>query len=770
MYKEKNKPKLILQNIEKIKRYVDATDEKDKINNTPLVIDSDKNLENKERNSGKSLINKSVLEKSNIFSSMINNLKQETLSADIDDDGNVNVGLDSKKIHSLLKKYRIDDPIIVNNVNSAIKTAINEKGPDSLNSIELENLVLKTINYTFHQTDKLNDEYIKNPDKLISKAVNIQNYKVALEMPKNDKNILDPQDIIDLEYTTGTWRVKYEFEDLIHFNVKKLFETLETSPNNSIRVKKIDYDIIDDDLNRIMKFTITLQNSKGQGFQEPYEVTLNIPSLVNDRYFKLNGTSYIPSTQHFMKPLTKTNSNEVRFLTNFSMITMSVRNLKFSISEIRDLIQYIKVNYRSLIKNDENDIIEFSDGSKIFLTGENIYSDEYTNVIQDLETNKLIDLYNDKNEINLGRSEYLYEVILNKVQKINPDDKFTKTKKSIPYIRVYISGKNLPLIIYMWSQMGLMGSLNKFGIEYDIVDNLKDVNTKYFIQLKDGKYIVILPKNIKETLICNGLLFKPIKEKFSNTESSDEINNIIEYNCGVKSVHGIQTVTNDCIDPITYDLLVNDNYPTNLPGILSGPALDMLLNGKTGNLSDLNLYRSRISEVCLYLMYKQIKKAHLNFSDRVNNYNRPIDKLILNENDIINKLVVDSGVLNYTQNVNPVDELFLSSKTIKTGPGGVPSMRAFKTEHRNVNETQIGTLSALTTSEDSNVGVVVAHTITPAITDQYGSYGYKDSATLSGWETVSVMEGMIPFINEMDSDRGIMATFSIKGHIYSNIY
>jgi DNA-directed RNA polymerase beta subunit len=305
--------------------------------------------------------------------------------------------------------------------------------------------------------------------------------------------------------------------------------------------------------------------------------------------------------------------------------------------------------------------------------------------------------------------------------------------------------------------MGLMGSLNRFNIPYEIVDKVIE-ESKYVIQLKNGKYISINPINFRDILICNGLLTsRIIKEKFVNTESTDEINLFIDSIYGNKSVYNLMSVTNNCIDPITSDLLINMNYPTNLPAILSGPALNMLLNKDISKLSDLNIYRSRVSEICLGVTFKLIKQAQSYYSEKVKTYDDKLAKLIIDENYILNALLSE-GVLNYTSSVNPVDELFLSSKTIKTGPGGVPGQDSFKLEHRNVDSSQIGTLSALTTSEDANVGVVVAHTLTPAIVDEYGSYGNKITESLSGWDVVSISEGLIPFVNEMDSDRAIMAT------------
>ena len=40
-----------------------------------------------------------------------------------------------------------------------------------------------------------------------------------------------------------------------------------------------------------------------------------------------------------------------------------------------------------------------------------------------------------------------------------------------------------------------------------------------------------------------------------------------------------------------------------------------------------------------------------------------------------------------------------SSKVIKTGPGGVPDKRSFKSQHRNVHESHLGQLGANSTTE-----------------------------------------------------------------------
>ena len=79
------------------------------------------------------------------------------------------------------------------------------------------------------------------------------------------------------------------------------------------------------------------------------------------------------------------------------------------------------------------------------------------------------------------------------------------------------------------------------------------------------------------------------------------------------------------------------------------------------------------------------------------------------------------SVLNLTQAVNPLDEIMLSSKVIKTGPGGLQSRDEFSPAHRNIHKSHIGNMSAVSTPESADVGIVTHHTLTPLILNKYGS-------------------------------------------------
>jgi DNA-directed RNA polymerase subunit beta len=218
----------------------------------------------------------------------------------------------------------------------------------------------------------------------------------------------------------------------------------------------------------------------------------------------------------------------------------------------------------------------------------------------------------------------------------------------------------------------------------------------------------------------------------------------------------ITLLTVNFIDPVTKELLQFENLPTNLVSLSSTIAVDQLLNKKIDSLSDLKLYRSRLSEVILHSVYKQIKMAQNTYRKNVlvGDENATV---FLDPDYVINTLLTDAGVLQNIEPVSPISEIMQSSRVIKTGIGGIPSRRSSKKEHRNIHPSQYGIISACSTPEYIDVGLTVHHTLTPVIINKYGSYGIKDITNLSGWNILALDESLTPFQNQVDSDRMILA-------------
>ncbi|MDX1699474.1 MAG: hypothetical protein R3250_02595, partial [Melioribacteraceae bacterium] len=636
-------------------------------------------------------------------------------------------------------------------VKTAIDAYLKEKG-DKLTTNEAEIVLIKALNYTVHGTDDVPEEYLARPKILFSKLKEIKTHRVPLQFPKIPR-LINPESIIDINHTTGQHRQRFEFEQTIHENVRSLFKSIEDVKEHPIRVRKIENAIDDNDQDRFINYKVTLQNMTGEN-KKPYVVELRVPAPVNDKYFKIHGSNYIIASQQFMKPVTKTDKNEVRILSNYAIIRVGVKNLKFNPSDVDDIVDnYIKVRYPNLIKTRDENSVTFNDGTAIFFTGETVYVSKEKIITVDPETGKLID--QNKEELKHGKNEFIYEIILSKIHSVNSDDNLYRTKKSVPYIDIYLSGIYIPLIIYLWSQKGLLSALNDLGIDYEITETDKLTGGYIFVPITSS-FVAIRPKNTREALIINGLLKNRIKKPIDNVDDPEQIYDHISANYGSGAVVAIHNMTENMIDPVTKELLEFENLPTSLPQLISGHVLDLLLNRKADSLADLKIYRSRMSEMVLQSMYKQIKSAHNEYKNRVN-FGETEAKLWLDSEFVIKDMITDAGVLQHTEPVSPVDEIMLASRVIKSGKGGVRSKNLFKVEQRNIHPSQYGIVSANSTPESTNVGIINRHTLTPTIVNKYGSYGAKDITNVSGWNTLAIEEALVPFQNQMDSDRMVMA-------------
>jgi len=771
LYKDKKrKIKLDKININKIISSLSISDEQ--IDNNPetekeINTITSKNIKNKANLAAKKIIKQafdvSQIKKptDNALIKLLSDIKNISSTSKITTKGELKSGINQRKMSAVLRKYKIKDPDIIATVRVALEEYIKEKGK-KLTSEEANVIILKAINYSIHGKEEIDEEYLKNPALLFEKLSTVRTHKTKLDFPKLDDKIpIKPKDIIPINHTTGVWRQKQEFAKTIHKNIKKLFSTLEQFSEYPIKIKKIEHEVIDNELTRYINYTITLQNLSG-GDDKPYTIEMKVPASVNDRYFKLNGSTYIMSTQHMLKPVTKTAKDEVRILSNYAIVTIKIKNLKFNPADIDEILNYVNVRYPKLIKVLNNDKCEFSDHSTIYLTGKKVYSSIRREIITDPETGSLIDLKSEKQIENKRKAEFLFTIILDKIKQINPDDKLTRTKKTIPFFIIYIGGFKIPLILYYWQLKGLMTTLNDFGIDYEIIDSKKEIAGSIFIEMTNSKFLVIKPKknDIREQLIVNGILSARIKKKFNDVEDIEEIQAWIDQNYGSKSVLNMRLLTQNTIDPVTRELLEFENLPTKFPRLVSDHCLDKLLNQKPDSLADLKIYRARLSEVILNIMYKQLTLSHNHYSKKVEFGNKKARLAI--DPDYIMKEIIGSGMLQHTEPTNPVDEIFFASKTLKSGPGGVPKKNMFKPEHRNIHPSHYGNMSATTTSEYGDVGLTVSHTITPQIINEYGSYGIKDIKTISNFGALSVNDGLIPFQNEMDSGRLIMATTHTK--------
>lgn len=775
--KDKGETKLLVQNLNKLESFIEANSEADNINkgNESPIADDDEEIPLETRNADETdsetedetyeqrvplkapLVPEDTLkekETPSFISGIVKALQTSKLSASVDSKtSKIKVKVNQDELKRALKTHKITDPDVVANVQIALNSYINSTKTKPSQE-DAEDLVLRAINYTVSGSDIVPDEYLHKPALLFNKLKQIDTYKVPLNISETN-NILEPNKIIDLKYTTGQHRQKFEFETAIHENVTKLFNSLESIGTEfPIKVKKIESSVEDNNSDRFINYKVTLQNMNG-GKKEPYTVELKVPSPVNEKYFKLHGNSYIMSNQQFLRPVTKTDKNEVRMISNYGIVRVGLANSKFNPTDLAEILKYIEIRYPKLIKNHTEEFCEFNDGSIIFFTGEKVYSSSESNIVTDTETGRLQDAKT-KELLKQNKYEFLFDIILEKIHTVNDADNLAKTKKALPYMWIYLGALKMPLILYLWSQKGLLATLNDYGINYEIVDNDTPEDNTFYVAQADDKFLKIVPEDLKQKMLVNALTSIKLKDPINDLNDPQEIYNYITQTYGTRSIVLIRLLSENFVDPITKELLQFENMPTNLTELASKVAVDQLLNKEIDSLSDLKIYRTRLSEIILNIVYKQIKLSHNFYRKKVTEGDAQAT-VFLDPDYVINSLLTDAGVLQQTEPVAPVTEIMMSSRVTKSGKGGVPSRKSFKKEHRNVHKSQYGIMGAVSTPEYVDVGLTTHHTLTPVIINKYGSYGAKDITQLSGWQVLALDEALTPFQNQVDSDRLTLA-------------
>lgn len=681
--------------------------------------------------------------------------------------------VNQKQLSKILRKYQIKDKAIADNIRMALDSYLSSTNRE-VTEDNLERIILLAINKTIFNSDEIENEYLHNPAKLFAKLEEINTYAKEVSYPDLKGNVvLKPNETIELKRVTGLVRHEYEFgSDQIHQNVKESFKALERRTDFPIKVMKVSHEYQDNNLNRVINYEVTLKNLAG-GYQEPYTVNIKVPALVNDRYFKLNGKTYVMSNQQFFTPLTKTEPDESRLLTAYAMMTLSVMNMKLNVSEIDKIIDYIGIHYPELvvkINMDKNKVIgailkdKFGREHNFDVYGNVAYIGPKEALECDEDTGKWnLTIDGKTSPLTIGKSEYLYARLIEIMQTINPEETLRKSPKSIPYIQTFITGLKMPLIVYLWQQIGLAEAFKKTGIDFEISKEVAR-GKAVTIPLEDGKFLHVYTETKKEELIANGLLTIDLR-KYHPTEADlskgDFIDKYVNDKNGTRATYNLNLMTVNMIDPVAKDLLEYQDRPTNLIDLACQDMVDKLLNDKADSLTDLKIYRSRQAELIFHMLYKELTMAHNTYKNEMK-YNKDA-KIFMQDDYILQTLL---GVHRHTAGdsavelanlYNPVAELKAAAKLIKTGPGGVPNKRSFKKEHRNIHPSYYGNIGANATTEYADVGIVNHMTLTPLLSNRYGSYGSKDITKVSGWEMLSLDEALVPFINELQADRAVLA-------------
>ena len=663
---------------------------------------------------------------------------------------------------------------------------------------------------TIELISKLTEE-----EKLLIKKYNgtvfLDEIKEGMESSFNQsgKRLFNSDSIVGLTEFNGYKKQETEFKSNLDNAIEDLIKSLEKDKEVGIKVLNIKSEIKDNNKTRFKRFTVTIQHPNfGQTYKGKYSFNMDVPYPKDKKYIVFGGNDYVMVNQLFNKPIQKVNNQLVRLYTHYNTTSVTLKSTSFNgIYGIDNLEKELIVTLKQFalkqgLKFDVKEFANYTDkfGWLDFLPKNIASKFKYERILfknSDFEWNldfavkhepfwtiktngkitESAQINRDKNIIDhyingdwktfpIEHLDGFLMGIYNKLGKVVlKRDFIKKSKTSNPYFSVKIIGYQIPVINLMISNLGFEETFKRLQIKWTFQD--KKIITKEIeknietsnggepinVQFKNG-YLTVYPKSIKERLVVAGLLVNKVKDYTFNFGelNGDPYQEKLISNFGNYGFKKLMESIPKIIDNTTEKILKEYNYPTDVLTLYSDTIPSMMLTRDDSHFENLDYYRIRLSETISHIGYNQIQQA---LSELKRKKDFKDHKLFLKPEFIMSKLL-EAGLFQNAKTINPIEEMMLSQKIVKTGIGNVKKEQV-TLQRRDLNPSYFGVISPTATNEYGGIGSNQTLTNGATIKDRFGSIKTKDfNNDDNSFNMLSPVESLTPFFEYDDTTRRIM--------------
>lgn len=557
--------------------------------------------------------------------------------------------------------------------------------------------------------------------------------------------MLDEADFSDYVATSNPNIVKSKYATFnASYNKKKMDKDIDEAvsalSNGSIKIfieDKVEEDT-SDQLNLKKTVSYTLRDEKGKKMTLKFD----LPIIIDDTFMYINGSKKIFQHQRVLKPIVHTAPDAVQLVSSLQKIFITRKGqLDLLASSLKKFIlgnaDIFKVKYGNTITKNSKILtsLEFDIFAKniySFVIGETFFCTDIDFITSEIHRLKIpykaksgiIPIgYNQKSNevITVSKEDSYAEKVLSflkeKDKKLFESIKFNK---KLMYAQATMMEKDIPLIVFMLFCDGFTKVMEKADIKYKFIPKEEASNYGIFtwgsIELKDG--IIVWERSpMKNSLIMNGLqsinMSIYTKEELDSKETYIYI--LSQFYQYANMAFNLDQFKDFMIDPIMKEVLMDFGYPTDLIELMV-VAAEMLTTNQYIPENSLDNMRIRSNELIAYHVYKEVTKAYNRY--RKTQHKKNPTNITMKPNQIIqdllkSKLVEDNSVL------NPVLELEKNRSVTYKGESGINLEKSLTIEKRAYDESMLGVIG-ISTSPDSNVGVLRQLTLEPMITSTRG--------------------------------------------------
>jgi DNA-directed RNA polymerase beta subunit len=341
----------------------------------------------------------------------------------------------------------------------------------------------------------------------------------------------------------------------------------------------------------------------------------------------------------------------------------------------------------------------------------------------------------------------------------------SKRLRKTQYLEIFIANSWLPLLLLLFYSFGFEETLKQYGIKYHITEDKPSKTDEYFVKINDKDYIYFdnVTNELQKELVKSFMMIKVstynIQKQFGTTEFFDNL--IFKITGKMSATFLILSNLENIVDPVVTQVLINQQLPYKLNEIMYYMS-SRVVEGYVQDRNDILNQRIRGSEVLVYLVQKQILAAYTNYKAQLLAGNKNA-KFEISQTKLLSDFKTSEIVANM-EYANPIEEMAVMTRISPLGKkiGGIPDSQSLQNEARNIHSSYYGNIDPLDTPEGGNVGISQQLAIGAFVTSARGMFSKKkfDDSERSG--ILSTSSSMIPFIENNDGARMIMATQQAK--------
>jgi len=334
---------------------------------------------------------------------------------------------------------------------------------------------------------------------------------------------------------------------------------------------------------------------------------------------------------------------------------------------------------------------------------------------------------------------------------------YSKILRREKYLQIFM-GYKLPFLVFMGYSFGFDSVLKSYGITYTISDKKGDPDIS--CKINDSQYIIFekvdteLKRQIVKSFVREKIYSFKVTKPFGTKEYFSDL--ILAMTGKTNSTYRIISNLDNIVDPVAKQVLINQQLPYEIENIIKYMSEKVIL-GIEDDRNDLTNQRIRGSEVIVHLIQKQVLAAYTVYREQILSGNKNA-KFEISQTKVLSQFL-NSEIVTNMEYANPIEEMATMTRVAPVGKnlGGIPDKQAIQTKARNVHPTYFGNIDPLDTPEGGSIGITQQLAMDALITNARGIFRQKEISNEDGSGILSTSSSMIPFIENDDGARVIMA-------------